>query len=346
MLLLALLTSIGLLDGASVGALIVRDAANGAPATMVLGVLALHVGLAAAGAAGVVGLATELASQKEVELTPLDRRAAFAIGALGLAFGVFLPGLGALGLAIAIYLGFTGRRIVRVRAWDYLDPAEIVDRAPRMTTHRNVVVSELFATLSDRSPENAEHRFQTLLLTRFLPPRQAIRVMKLALKDPSDEVRLFAFSRIERFRSSIESNIKSLEQARIAGGDDAARVLLRLAENHWELAFLGLAEGAMRKHALTEAKAHAKEAAALAPEVAPTHFMLGRILMALAEYVLASASFTRAVNLGYPRKRVVVYLAECAFRRREYDVVSSMLRELAHKPEENQYIAPVLDLWT
>ena len=122
--------------------------------------------------------------------------------------------------------------------------------------------------------------------------------------------------------------------------------MLRLAENHWEFAYLGLAEGAMRTHALTEAKRFGKEAAALAPEAAPTHFMLGRILMALTDYVPASASFTRAINLGYPRKRVVVYLAECAFRRREYDVVPSMLRELAHKPEENQYIAPVLDLWT
>ncbi len=345
-LLLALLSSVGLLDAASLGSLVVRDAANSATPTMVVGVLTLHLGLAAAGAAGVVTLATALASQKDVDLTPLDRRASLAIGGLALAFGVFLPGLGAFGLAIAIYLGFVGRRIVPVRAWDHLDPAEIVDRAPRRTAHRNVVVSELFATLSDRSAENAEHRFQTLLLTRFLPPRQAILVLKLALKDPSDEVRLFAFSRIERFRSSIESNIKALEQARIAGGDDAARVVLRLAENHWELAYLGLAEGAMRTHALTEARKHAREAADLAPEVAPTHFMLGRILMALAEYVPASASFTRAFNLGYPRKRVVVYLAECAFRRREYDVLPAMLRELALKPAENQYIAPVLDLWT
>ena len=230
-LLLALLSSVGLLDAASLGSLVVRDAANSATPTMVVGVLTLHLGLAAAGAAGVVTLATALASQKDVDLTPLDRRASLAIGGLALAFGVFLP-------AIAIYLGFVGRRIVPVRAWDHLDPAEIVDRAPRRTAHRNVVVSELFATLSDRSAENAEHRFQTLLLTRFLPPRQAILVLKLALKDPSDEVRLFAFSRIERFRSSIESNIKALEQARIAGGDDAARVVLRLAENHWELAYL------------------------------------------------------------------------------------------------------------
>lgn len=345
-LLLILLFSVALVDGACLSALVARDTAHAATLSFLFGVLALHVGFAAAGGAGVIGLATELSRSRDGLTGALDRRAAIALGMLAFAFGVFLPALGAVGLGIALYLGMNSRRVVRERPWERLDPAEVVDVAPRFTAHRNVVVGELFAALSDRSPANAEHRFQVLLLTRFLPPRVAIRVLKVALKDPSDEVRLFAFSRIERFRSSIENNIKSLEQARTAGGDDMARVVLRLAENHWELAFLGLAEGAMRTYALEQARDRAKEAASLAPEVAPIHFMLGRILLALESYVPASASFTRAINLGYPRKRVVAYLAECAFRRREYDVVPSMLRELTNRPEEHQYLSPILDIWT
>ncbi len=332
-LLFALLVSLAGADGICLGALVARDAAFTLTPAFGVAALAWHLGFAAAGAAVFV-----------LSVPKLTTDSTLALGLLALALGLFLPVLGVLGLALAVRFGVNHKRGDRRRPWQSLDPSVSLHAPPRVA-HRNVVASDLVSALSDRSPENAEHRFQVLLLTRHLSPRIAISILKLAMKDPSDEVRLFAFSRIERFRASIESNIKTLTAAKEGAIEDAARVELRLAENHWELGYLHLVEGTVRLYALQNARKHAMEAIVLSPEAAPAHFMLARILLALAEYVPASASFYRAINLGYPRKRVLPYLAECAFRRREFDVVKPMLREVASKPEEHFYLSPVVDIW-
>jgi cytochrome c-type biogenesis protein CcmH/NrfG len=120
---------------------------------------------------------------------------------------------------------------------------------------------------------------------------------------------------------------------------------MNLAETHWELAYLGLTDGSVRTHALETARTHAENAARLAPEAAPIRFMLGRIQLTLGDVVPASASFTRAINLGYPRRRVLPYLAECAYRRKELDVVPDLMREVAASPQDNAYLAHVTEMW-
>jgi hypothetical protein len=328
-----LLFSLAATDAYATATLVSRDAAGTLTTDLGAGLFALHAALAVINAAAVVW-ATQ------------SRTSGRALGALAFVLALFIPGLGALGLGLALVASQGSGRNRRERAWQRLDTSEALDAPPRLAAHRNLIAGDLIDALADRTPENAAHRFQVVLSTRHLRARSAIAVLKVALKDPSDDVRLFAFSRIEQFRATIEDRIESLKAATPEDDDEQTVIDLRLAESHWELAYLGLVEGAVLQHTLATAKAHVEDAARRAPSDAPVNFVRGRILLALGDVVAASAAFTKAMNHGYPRRRVLPYLAECAYRRRELDVVPRLMREVASSPQDHPYLAHVTDFWT
>jgi tetratricopeptide (TPR) repeat protein len=173
-----------------------------------------------------------------------------------------------------------------------------------------------------------------------------VLLLKLALKDPIEEVRLFAFSRLERLRDEFTDNLRELRD-RLAMEEEPARARthLQLAQAHWEFVYLGLGDGAALDHALDAAEDHAHKAAELAKEnPSATEFLLGRILLAKGRADLAEAAFERAERAGYPRARVVPYLAECAFVGRRFDDVRTRLSEL-HAPGTPLFLKPIVEFW-
>jgi hypothetical protein len=174
-----------------------------------------------------------------------------------------------------------------------------------------------------------------------------VRLLKRALKDPADEVRLYAFSRLERMRAQLESDIgqlmASLDEA--AEAEAIARTHLRVAEAHWELAYLALAEGAALAHALDEARLHATSACTYPRRGnGPAEFLLGRVLLAQDRYAEALAAFQRAEHAGFARTRLLPYFAECAFHVRRWDDVRARVAALA-RANPPAYLRPVVEFW-
>lgn len=257
----------------------------------------------------------------------------------------FVPIVGIAGLAGALMFGLSEFRDARAEPWQVLEPVSRDDEQPPRQ-RRAISAAEVSAALRQRTSQAAEFRMQAVLSIRQLPPRIGVALLKMAQSDPSDEVRLYAFSRLERMRDDLEKQIKQMSSSlETIEERDKARINLRLAECYWELAYLGLAEGAVLEHALKSAHRHAAIACELRPQHAAAEFFLGRILIFMREAERAAVAFQRAIAAGYPRVKVLPYLAECAFYRRDFRSVRHLLRELDGSSPENIFFRPVMRFW-
>jgi polysaccharide biosynthesis protein PelE len=277
------------------------------------------------------------------------RNAAAARGwfaAFAFVLAMFVPLVGPVGLQIMVRAGLAAKRRDEEDPWTALEVDEALAERPIAIKRRGVTASKIQSMLGRRTPEEAERRFQAILQVKHLPANQQIQVLKYALKDPSDEVRLFAFSRIEKFRSDLEAKIKEFtSDLETAHADDRAILHLRLAESFHEIAYLSLAEGAVLAHALQQAKIHALRAKELRPASGPADYMLGRILLRTGEYDAAIQMFQSAVRERYPRVKVLPYMAECAFRQRRFDVMQTMLREIERVAGNANPIESLVEFW-
>jgi hypothetical protein len=297
---------------------------------------AIHVGLAIAS-----GFATALV----VSIRPAS--AMFRMALLVGAFACFVPVIGPVGLLVLLAVTGGPRRADEAIEWMALaspDPRDDASVAPAIALPgKSAGFSTASAILRDRRPESIDLRLQCLLRSSGAPPRDVVALLKLALTDPADEIRLFAFSRLERWRNELEQNVKVLQS--VATSHAGAGPHLRLAEVYWELAYFGLVEGAVRDHALSAALASVDRACAVAPEAARSWFLRGRILMQLADYDQAGTSFERALRLDHPAVKVLPYLAECAFRQKDFGRVRSTLRSFDARAAGHVALRPVVEFW-
>lgn len=182
------------------------------------------------------------------------------------------------------------------------------------------------------SPANDGRRLHALLRAARLPLRFQVPLARGALGDSNDDVRLFAFSLIDRRRRDHERALQTgratLEQA----PTPASRALghLRMAELAWEAAYHGLAEGSGLTETLKTALDHIDRSLAISPNDSSAHALRGRILLRLGEPETAEGAFRRALDLRLPALKVLPHLAECAFHRRRFGEVRQYLVALSH----------------
>ncbi|AKU93727.1 Extracellular Matrix protein PelE [Labilithrix luteola] len=305
---------------------------------MLLAFLGIHVCCSLGAGVMLAGDPPSFLRHKWIEVTIFGAIVAF-----------FVPVVGPVGMLLVFGLGFTEPRPVGSEPWLAVETQEELDAQLRSGVRgrkRRASVYEIGAMLRERTKETEAARFEAILATRGLPDRVAVPLLKSALSDPSDEIRLYAFSRLERMRDEIERRIAQVTRA-IEGAEEEEmpRLHLRLAECHWELAFAGLAEGIVLTQSLASAQHHASTACELLPGHAAAEFFLGRIFVRMRDVENAVAAFARAMEAGYPRVKLLPYLAECAFYRRDYVSVRGLLRELEMFAPDNSFSRPVLEFW-
>ncbi len=324
------LAGLGVLDAVDLAALL---ASQGNTAREVV-LVTWHGGLAMGFAVAMLGGARQA-----------TRSEAWGIAATAFWLALFVPILGAIGLAAALDASIAaGSREPDVWARLRVDPDRL---RPHARSGDDSSITAVAGALADRRPGQATKRFEASLRVAELPPRVAVRLLRSALKDPSEEVRLFAFGRIERMRADLERALEGFRSALASAEDDAARehLRLRLAETHWEFAYLGLAEGAVLEHALESAVAEATESQRVGRNPAAASFLLGRILLLRRDIDGAVVEFERASRLGYPMTKVLSYLAECAFEARAFERVRGYLRELGQIGHGHAPLARLRRFW-
>jgi tetratricopeptide (TPR) repeat protein len=158
--------------------------------------------------------------------------------------------------------------------------------------------------------------------------RDAIPLLKIALSDTEDDVRLLAYARLDHLENEMNHQIHHYQKA-LASLDDTERANFHrlIAEQLWELSYLGLSEGETQRYHLEQALQHVNSSLTIT-ESAGLRLLLGRIYLALGQCELAEEALIAAQAAGDHAKRVLPYLAEVAFRQKQYSKVVSYLSKL------------------
>lgn len=172
-----------------------------------------------------------------------------------------------------------------------------------------------------REASAPDRRLKALLASRQLSDREAVSILQEALKDPSDDVRLLAYSMLEQQEKRLASQAQSLQKRlEKPGATDTDRLKRQLAHIWWEMAYLGLAQGGLRQYYLENART-------LLADLAQTRSqhndwrLLGRVELALDNTTAASRAFEAALANGAPPELILPYQAELAFLARDYQKV-------------------------
>lgn len=298
------------------------------------GLLLASVAIAAA-VAGLGGpmLAAHLTSAVLIALagaataSPGHRRAA----ALGV--GLLCAGLPVIGPAcVALVLLPAWRRPPEdsealVREWLPVGASPGVASAPAVSLAEQLHPSEPVQT-----------RVQAVRALRRLPATDAVPLLRHALTDPSEDVRLLAYGVLEQRekarRKCIDVDLAKLRACETAAG--AAHLHGRLGSHQLALVEDGFAAGRFAGEALRRADEHVEAALrAGPPQDTPTTLMLGAaIALRSRNFTLAAARLRRAGELGTAASVLMPLAVELAYLRRDFALVRALL--LAH-PELREH---------
>jgi uncharacterized protein HemY len=139
---------------------------------------------------------------------------------------------------------------------------------------------------------------------------------------------LLAYARLDHLENELNYQINHYEESlKLQNNEDRADFHRMIAEQLWELSYLGLSEGETQRYHLDQALSHVKSSLAITKS-AGLQLLLGRIYLALGKYDLAEQALIAAQASGDSPKRVLPYLAEVAYRNKQYAKVTSYLDKL------------------
>jgi hypothetical protein len=254
----------------------------------------------------------------------------------------FIPLVGFAGLALCLLLAlYWPRRPEAVRPWITTDIPPLPFHP--LSQHEQPIFGDDYLIGVLRNVRDPERRLKAVMATRQLTDLLAIPVLQVALKDPVDDVRLLAYAIADAKERTLYGRIKA-GTAHLSDAEGDARALLqqRLAQDYWELAYLGLAQGEVLTHVLTAAMENINAALLHMPRAPGLHLLRGRILLRTGQLDAARAALDAAEACGLPRQAIAPHLAEVAYRQRRFSDVRDHLAEL---PPSARAQAPLLQLY-
>lgn len=255
----------------------------------------------------------------------------------------FIPLLGIVGVLASVFPALYRPREHQSKTWQTLSIPALPFRA------KEQLVSPIFSDggLQDvlRHAPDPEKRLSALLATRSMPGREAVPILKLALSDPSDDVRLLAYSMLDKQENDINQQIQTaLEQLSSASSRMRGVHHASLARWYWELSYLGLAQGSVLEHVLKQASEHA-EAGLQAGEGSELLLLAGRIALERGDLDLAVEHLHQAEASGLEEANVLPFHAEIAFRTGQYQQIPGLLARLPEDMRQRPPFAALARCW-
>jgi hypothetical protein len=152
-------------------------------------------------------------------------------------------------------------------------------------------------------PLPADRVAAVLATRRLATPADATRLLKLALRDAHEDVRLLAHALLEDRDRQAYAGLERIERALAAAPTERrAGLACLLGESLLELCASGLASGELETFTLRRARTLLEEARASGTLRAPASaaLMLGRVLARQGDLVAARAAFDESRRLGAP----------------------------------------------
>lgn len=214
-------------------------------------------------------------------------------------------------------------------------------RGPRGTAVR--------ALLRDRAA-STEARSRALLALDRAPVQAAAPLLREALSDPGEELRILACLMLERrealLRATLTRAADELAAARARSDLSAQRTALRsIAQQHWERVYQGLVQDDWVEHVLHSAREAARGALSLDDQDGSLWLLLARIDLRSGDLEAAETALRAAQEAGLARTSALPYWAELRFRQSRPTEVAAVLRELGPAPAAGP-LAAVQRYWS
>lgn len=256
----------------------------------------------------------------------------------------FIPVVGALGTLCGLFLGLYLQRSQPEQGWQATGvpplPYRPIERW-RSPLFNDGGLQDVLQLASD-----PERRLAALMATRRMPGHESAPILKVALRDPEDDVRLLAYSMLDQQETRINQRIERLlDSLQDAPPEERHALHSALARWYWELAYLGLAQGGVLEHVLAQAAANAQTALNML-QSADLELLAGRIAMERSKLDVSEKHLLRAQSLGMSDEKLIPFLAELAFLRRDYAVVGQQLARLPENMRKRPPFAEVSRFWT
>lgn len=212
---------------------------------------------------------------------------------------------------------------------------ELPFEVPDISANPTYSIGGVKAILKYASEPNK--RLTAVMAARHMRDSQAIPILKLALKDLEDDIRLLAYSTLDAKETKLNEKISVYQQqiANTTKQPELSNLQQQLAHVYWELSYLGLAQGALKTYVLEKAEALSLQSIEYAKKPA-NYVFLGRVYLALGYYERALDFLVQATELGMARRHVLPYKAEVAFCMNKYDDCKRYLRELPEQPKGSE----------
>ena len=251
----------------------------------------------------------------------------------------FIPLLGAIGVLAAVFPALYLQRRRDQQAWQ-ATPMPALPFRPQEQRRSPMFSDGGLQDVLHRATD-PEQRLAALLATRRMPSQDSVPILKLALRDASDDVRLLAYSMLDQQENRINQRIENLlGELQSLPQEQQASVHAGLAGWYWELAYLGLAQGSVLEHVLQQAADHLQLALmnGCNPDLA---LLAGRVALEQGRLIEAEAFIDRAQQMGLAAEKALPFLAEVAFFAGDYARGAQLL---AHLPEAMRRRPPFAEL--
>ena len=272
---------------------------------------------------------------------------------LTLGLSAFIPGFSLLTVPLAAAYGSRNPRSEEEEFTMTVDVPRLPFKPLAFDESLSFSRGGLFEVL-ERSSDTDKQVVAVMATTR-MKSRQAVPLLKVAMRDEADDVRLLAYSIKDKKESEINGKIKRLlavlEQDDLRQSDgkgspltgrERAATERSLAFLYWELVYLDLAEGDIREFFLKQVVSRARAALAEV-EYGPLAVLLARAQMALGCFEDAIETLDGAEQMGVERAVLAPYRAEIAFHLGRFGEVRERLLEVGNSPHEA--LREVLAYW-
>ncbi len=241
---------------------------------------------------------------------------------------LLIPVFGAVGVML---FAIVSRRYARPRQTEVYRSVELPEFFEgRARIQHSYGVGGLQARLRN-STLPTELRVRALLAVQDAPPRLSGPIMHALLGDPADDVRLLAYGLLSNkekaLNDRIHTKLREVQEANDAR--DCTTKRRTLGELYWELVYQGLIRGDLLRHALSEARRYCLEAIETEPENGALWALLGKINLRERRLNEAEDALKQALIFGYPIARLIPYLAEAAFLKRDFGELRRLLYQVS-----------------
>jgi len=257
----------------------------------------------------------------------------------------FIPFFGFFGIASAMVIALRTPRRKTPRNFRCHDIPPMPEKPGNFMLTTQYSAGGMRAVLEADTP--TDKKIGTVMYTRNLGDKEAVPLLRIALRDQADDVRLLAYSMLDQKETAINLTINEIkEQLELldhGSPSQRALLLLQLADHYWELSYLGYSQGELRLFNLERARNHLNHSIEL-DDTPTAQALLGKVEFALGEYTKAQAHFEHASGNGLAPEVFLPYMAEIAYRNHDYDLTHKLICRL---PSElsNLRLAQLREYW-